>query len=445
MDWPSWLDDINNISVALDIWRYVNPDSKDRLSEPEKPALPTRPKLKQLPAREQYETDKTYDLRVEQDRHAHLLSVREYDVLYEQYRMDCAKYLASLAVYTAAKDDLQKLYRIIFRSIPERYRAYLRLDGAETPRDMLRSLRSRIHPPSDRDRAPIAQRQFDGKLTAQPTDDKESFIEAIALAAVELHRLKASTFDEGVAVKELIRSLQTLDKPFADAWSRRLDAASGQASNSVLDIVEEFKYKMRMQDDKPYLKELSEAAPAPAPAPNTAAVVEPESLINLVDEPFDLPIQNHVAKHNGVDQAKPSKKVKKAREDAVLAEQPPWKPRKPERESTFNEKPAKFKKKSDSTGPLAMQICPGCQLRHLIRGDAWWESCYVYYELSGLGNVPEHFTISAKKLDLAYSRLEDYPDEYRRAQEWANKKTGATGANGANGAKEQEPEEFTLW
>ncbi|KAK8924828.1 hypothetical protein VCV18_005252 [Metarhizium anisopliae] len=281
-DWPAWFDDVTAISRALDIWKYVDPDGKDhRLNEPIKPTVPKRPILKQFPAREQYETDKVYDLRVEQARHAHSLSTREYDVLYEQYRMDTAKYLSDLAGYTAAKDGLQKLYKIIYRSIPERYRAYMRLDGAETPRDMILCLRSRINPPSDEERASIAQRQFDINLRAQPTDDKQVFIEAIALAAVELHRLQASTFHEAVAVEDLIKSFQTIDKPLVDAWTRKLDGAPGRAFGTVLDIVEEFKYKMRIQDDKPYLKDLSGATPASASVSGGTTLGEPEPPISV--------------------------------------------------------------------------------------------------------------------------------------------------------------------
>ncbi|KAK9439271.1 hypothetical protein VB005_07422 [Metarhizium brunneum] len=455
-DWPAWFDDVTAISRALDIWKYVDPDGKDhRLNEPIKPAAPKRPNLKQFPAREQYETDKVYDLRVEQARHAHSLSTREYDVLYEQYRMGTAKYLSDLAGYTAAKDGLQKLYKIIYRSIPERYRAYMRLDGAETPRDMILCLRSRINPPSDEERASIAQRQFDINLRAQPTDDKQVFIEAIALAAVELHRLQASTFHEAVAVEDLIKSFQTIDKPLVDAWTRKLDGAPGRAFGTVLDIVEEFKYKMRIQDDKPYLKDLSGATPASASVSGGTTLGEPEPPISVDVETRNPLVQNHTAKQNGVDSTNPSKKAKKVKKDAVVADEQQPKFEMADREASFNDKPSKSKnggldhppaekyskskKKDQSNGGLAKQTCPGCQLRHVIRGDAWWESCYVYYELEDLGNVPEHFTVTDRKLDLAFSRLEDFPDERRRASEWAGKQTGQ------NGAKEPEPAAFNLW
>ncbi|KHN95354.1 uncharacterized protein MAM_06858 [Metarhizium album ARSEF 1941] len=426
MDWPAWFSDVAAISKALGIWRYVDPDGGDcSLSEPAKPAVPTRPQFKQqFPAREQYETDKVYELRVEQERHAQSLAAREYDVLCEQYRMDTAEYLSNLACYTAAKHDLQRLHRIIYRSIPERYRAYLQLDGAETPRDMVLCLRSRIRPCSDKERAPIAQRQLDAKLNAQPTDDKGAFIDAVALAAVELQRLKPSAFDDETAAKDLIRSLQTLDKPFADAWSRSRDGASGgRASATVLDLVEEFRYKMRMRDDKSYLEELAGVGVRPAE-----------------DKTPDPAVPNHSAQQNGVDPAKPPKKAKKATEDAAVAQEQQPKVKKNDREAPLPEKPSsKFKRKGETNGALAMQICPGCQMRHLIRADAWWESCYVYYELGGLGNVPEHFTISAKRLDMACSRLRDFPDELNRAQEWAKKRAAP------NGAKVPETAEFNLW
>jgi hypothetical protein len=470
MDWAAWLDDVTTISKALDIWLYVNPDGKDFLNLPDEPSAPSRPKLPPFPSREPYETDKVYDLRVEQERNSQSLSVREFDVFYEQYRMDTAGYLASLAVYTAAKDDLQRLFRIIYRSIPDRYRAYLRLDGADTPRDMIRCLRSRISPPSDKERAPIAQRQLDMKLKVQPTDDKQDFIEEIALAAAELHRLKSSTFDEATAARELIASLQALDRPFADSLSRK---GAGKGADSVLSIVEEFKYRMRMQDDKPYLKEVPDAAIAPATI-SSNRVGEEETLISLAqdDQPLDL---YPAVKRNGVETPTPPKKankVKQAKQDAILDGQQHYSSRKSEREPSFNEKspksrtaasefvpaekpwrprngvsdhppserPSKSKRKSESQGAMVMRICPGCELRHLIRGDAWWESCFVYFELAGLGNVPEHFTVSVRKLDLAYSRLDDHPDEERRAQEWSKKKKPRT-----NGVAATEDEEFSLW
>ncbi|OAA49392.1 hypothetical protein NOR_01315 [Metarhizium rileyi] len=468
MDWPAWLDDVTAISRALNIWLYVNPDGKHDLSEPVKPTIPTPPQLKSLPGREQYETDKVYDLRVEQERCARSLSLREYDVSYEQYRTETAEYRANLAAYTAAKDGLQKLYRIIYRSIPERYRAYLRLGGAETPRDMILCLRSRIQPSSDEERAPIAQRQLDVKLNAQATDDKEDFIEAIALAAVELHRIKASTFDEATAVKDLVNSLQTIDKPFADAWSLKFDGASGGASGTVLDIVEELKYRMRMQDDKPYLKKLSGATPAAAPVPAGTTLGEPELIMFADDEIITPAVHNHTINQNGVEPATPEL-AKKTKEDAAFAEQqPPPESKKTDWEIPLIEKPIKSKitadsyptdqlarpkngapdsalwrpkKKGESNGYLTMRICPGCQLRHLIRGDAWWESCYVYFELVGLGNVPEHFTVTSKKLDLAYNRLDDFPAENERALEWTKKnRRSSTGV-----VKELKNTEFNLW
>lgn len=500
MDWPTWLDDVTTISKALDIWKYVNPDSLDRLSEPVTPTTPTRPKLNKFPTREQYETDRVYDLRVEQEKHTHSLSLREYDILYEQYRMDTARYLTNLAVYTAAKDDLQKLFRITYRSLPERYRAYLTMDAVENPREMVRSLRRRIQPYSNKDRASIAQRQFDSKLKAQPTDDKQDFIEAIALAAVELHRLKGSAFDESTAVKDLITSLQTLDKPFADAWSRKFGGASGHAAGSVLDIVEEFKYKMRMQDDRPYLKELANANPVPDHAPPAAKFVELEPSNPFGDDIFtsNPGFSNHGVEQNGVEPGKPPKKSKKAKGDAALAEQqqpklkkadketrfneklaqaekqykptwddlvenpsatnwdtpdltPPEKPaksKKDKKEAPTNEKPTKSKKKPDWDPNLVMRNCPGCQLKHLIRDDAWWENCFVYFELMGLGNVPDHFTISPRKLDLAYSRLEDCPDEFSRSQAWASKQSKTNVVKQTKQPKEVkqvEEEEFNLW
>ncbi|KAG5980161.1 hypothetical protein E4U43_006770, partial [Claviceps pusilla] len=244
MDWPAWYDDVTDIAQALDIWKYVNPDSQHDLREPARPSLPTRPVLKSVVQREPFETDKMFDARLRQEQNAHALAVSEYDVLCQQFRIDTRRYVAALAEHAAARDHLQQLYRIIFRSIPDRYRAYLKLDAAKTPRAMILSLRGRITPPSDKDRAHAALRTYNSRLNVQPTDDKQSFVDAIAVATVELHRFKGDGFDEGTAVKDLLRSLQLLDEEFADIWLRK------EGRRAVLDIVEDFKHKLRREDGK---------------------------------------------------------------------------------------------------------------------------------------------------------------------------------------------------
>ncbi|KAK2591503.1 hypothetical protein QQS21_010801 [Conoideocrella luteorostrata] len=570
MDWPAWYDDVTTISKALDVWKYVNPDVQTDICEPTKPSLPPRPQLNYLTTREPYETDKVFDLRAEQERHSHSLSVREYDILYEQYRMHVADYLQRLTDYTTSKDRLQKLYRIIYRSIPDRYRAYLKLDNADTPRSMVRSLRARIKPSSDKDRAAVALRMFNSKLNVQPTDDMQEFIEAVALATAELHRFKGNKFDEGTAAKDLLRALQVLDKPFADAWSGK------EGKKSVLGIVEEFKHKMRRDDDTPYLREEDVGAqpvhimetfqstyvpfvndsgsdlhqdPVPDPIPMFDVEVNENGSSNGHGGSKsakkgkrgngDVAMMEEFAKSKGVDapalldqvskagvdidmspaekfsQLKKEKHSKAKKGDATngfvgeksskkkdLDAPQTEKHTKPRKDDVTNgptadkfskkaqndtpggdklsgsrngtadfppkEKPLKSKKKTEAAS-LIMTNCPGCEMRHLVRDDAWWENCYVYYKLSGLENVPDNFYVTDRKLDLVFSRLQDCPEEMRRSEAWASGKNGSNGnsgktdkteksgkkgkgdkSKGANGAvkqpqKQNETEELDWW
>lgn len=488
MDWPAWYDDVSAIAQALNVWEYVDPDTQNDVSQPVKPSMPRRPVLKSVVKREQFEADKTFDLRVEQERHAHALSVREYDILCEQYRIDAAEYLAQLAEYTSSKDQLQKLYRIIYRSIPDRYRAYLKLDEAKTPRAMILSLRDRISPPSDKDLASAALRTYNSKFNVQPEDDKQAFIEAIALATVELHRFKGGNFDEGAAVKDLLRSLQVLDEGFAEIWSRK------GGKQTVLDIVEDFKYRLRRQGDEgfAYDEQRDNSVTGVTTRREQQSVEEPvlkSSSVNgnhsghatVSESGSNAPSKASGKKskkgsgHDGAgsvverlgranntgdDDLPPFEKSYKPKKRDVMDAPSSandvassWKEISPPRTETFGhskkdadapwgdrfkkggttgapasawpgDKHSSKAKKSSEHVKLVMKNCPGCELRHLIRDDAWWENCYIYWELSGLGNIPDYFHAQERRLDLAFSRLQDCPDEMRRSEEWASSKNG---------------------
>ncbi|KAG5973683.1 hypothetical protein E4U55_000334 [Claviceps digitariae] len=477
MDWPVWYDDVTDIARALGIWKYVNPESQVDVREPAKPTLPTRPDLKSVVKREQFETDKTFDVRVEHERLAHALAVREYDILCEQYRIDAARYLADLAEYTTSKDQLQKLYRIIYRSIPDRYRAYLKLDAATTPRAMILSLRRRITPPPDKDRAQAALRTYNSKLNWQPNDDKHVFIEAIARTTVELHRFKGDRFDEGTAVKDLLRCLQVLDQDFAETWLKK------EGRRAVLDIVEDYKYRVRQQEGWGHLplghwlrgnnipsdekvsdpKNPSESVQKPlsvstvvnghqngshhdVPAPSrsngknngTESLSHQENgVLDWSEEQDQIPVpvfkynNNNNNRNNNSNSNSNNNKNNNNNNKADLAPTSPA-------HSTFTwsdpPKPARNGAKKTSDSPhLVMRDCPGCELRHLIRDDAWWENCYVYWEIKGVGNIPDHFRAQERRVELATSRLKERPDESRRAEQWASTKRVEQWASGNTG------------
>ncbi|QUC18338.1 uncharacterized protein UV8b_02579 [Ustilaginoidea virens] len=449
MDWPSWIDDVSAIARALDIWQYVDPDSRTEPMEPLMPFMPSKPKPEHLPVREQDESDKVYDLRVERERNYYALLMREYDISYERYRMDATQYIIRLNCHASQKNDIQKLYRIIYRSVSEKYQAYLKLDNAATPRSMVQSLRARINPPSDEDRASAALGKLNAKLnTQQPTKDKQDLIEAVTLAVVELHRLKSPSFDEATAVKDLVRSLQAFDRPFADAWSRK--AEGNGAAATVLDIVEDFKYQLRKQEDKSFVPDTmqnSETVATHKPAQNDS-VTERN---NKVATP--TPANGHIkggsspaspagvkgnnaseraAQDQLVDKSSgaPDQAVKSVKQQAAspLPENVS-KPRdSPKPETLVKEKPPTSNKKAESTS-LRKAVCPGCQLRHLFRDDAWWENCYVFYELSQIGGIPSYFIVKDRFLDLVRSRLQDFPAELKRSQEWASRRTKKTKLN----------------
>ncbi|KAG6004205.1 hypothetical protein E4U21_001313 [Claviceps maximensis] len=519
VDWPAWYDDVFDIAQTLGIWKFANPDSQDEVREPARPPMPTRPVLESTATREQYETDKTFDVRVERERHAHALAVSEYDILCEQYRVDSTRYVADLGEYGTRRDNLEKLYRIIYRSLHDRYRAYLKLDAAKTPRAMLRSLRSRIGTPSDKDRAQAALRRYNSTLQVQPADDKRVFIEAIAQATVELHRYKGDRFDEGTAVKDLLRALQVLDGDFADIWLKR------EGKRAVLDIVEDFKYKLGRQDGKGFLalqqrqqqqqqqkqqqrennfapsgkvlrakssfeSVVRESAPtsttaingthrgndngpdydflAPSRSDETKSWTEyssheDRSPLYWSEDHHSMPVEisngngngksrrdvvppspsestfsrrdsRQAARNEHVDGSS-SNGVSKKRDmvknggtsNSAPAVSKPDRHAPPPPSSTLSNNKAK---KSSDVANLTWKTCPGCELNHLMRDDAWWENCYVYWHLKGLGNIPDNFHAQERRLDLVFSRLQDCADENRRAEKWASGNSGVQRKSG---------------
>ncbi|KAG5994556.1 hypothetical protein E4U52_001037 [Claviceps spartinae] len=445
MDWSSWYDDVSDIARFLNIWEYVDPATQDVPLEPVEPTMPERPSLEDGAKQGPYETDGSLETRERQD---NALALRTYDVLYEKYRIDTARYLADLAEYTRRKDNLQKLYSIIYKSMSHRYRSYLKLDDAKTPRDVIRTLQQKIRPKNNKDSAAAALRTFNSKLKVQPDDDKHGFIEGVALAVVDLLHCQGDKFDQGSAVKGLLQALQVLDEAFAKTWLQK------GGKYGLLDIVEDFKYKLRLQydDSSKNIKARLPQHPAFKEYPwhyQPAKDKEDPWLQSIGKPASSLPINEDAFPHS-------NKKKNASPQPAQKDELPKQGARKEKvkkanaiKNGTFgndNHAPApapasaKAKETSDPA-KLSMRACPGCDLRHLMRDDAWWENCYIYWELSGVGNIPSHFHAQQKRLRLALARLQEHPDEMRRAEEWASRKTGgapkkldATAANGnANG------------
>ncbi|KAG6122657.1 hypothetical protein E4U14_005788 [Claviceps sp. LM454 group G7] len=453
MDWSSWYDDVSDIARFLNIWEYVDPATQDVPLEPVEPTMPERPSLENGAKQGPYETDGSLETRERQD---NALALRTYDVLYEKYRIDTARYLADLAEYTRRKDNLQKLYRIIYKSMSHRYRSYLKLDDAKTPRDVIRTLQQKIRPKNNKDSAAAALRTFNSKLKVQPDDDKHGFIEGVALAVVDLLHCQGDKFDQGSAVKGLLQALQVLDEAFAKTWLQK------GGKYGLLDIVEDFKYKLRLQydDSSKNIKARLPQHPAFKEYPwhyQPAKDKEDPWLQSIGKPASSLPINEDAFPHSNKKNASPQPDKNNASRQPAQKDELPKQGAKKEKVKKANAikngtsgndnhapapAPASAKAKETSDpAKLSMRACPGCDLRHLMRDDAWWENCYIYWELSGVGNIPSHFHAQQKRLQLALTRLQEHPDEMRRAEEWASRKTGgapkkldATAANGnANG------------
>ncbi|KAG6297351.1 hypothetical protein E4U46_007701 [Claviceps purpurea] len=451
MDWPSWYEDVSEIARFLNVWEYVDPATQDVPFEPVEPTMPERPSLEYGAKQGPSETDGSSETRERQD---NALAMRTYDVLYEKYRIDTARYLADLAEYTRRKDNLQKIYRIMYKSLSHRYRSYLKLDDAKTPRDVIRTLQQKIRPKNNKDSAAAALRTFNSKLKVQPDDDKHGFIEEIALAVVDLLHCQGDKFDQGPAVKSLLQALQVLDEAFAKTWLQK------EGKYGLLDIVEDFKYKLRLQYDDSSKNIKARLPQHPAfkeyPWHYQPAKDKEDPWLQSVGKPASsLPINEDAFPHSNKKIASPQPDKNNASHQPAKNDELPKQGAKKEKVKKANvtkngtsgndnhaspPAPAKEKETSDPA-KLSMRACPGCDLRHLMREDAWWENCYIYWELSGVGNIPSHFHAQQKRLQLALARLQEHPDEMRRAEEWASRKTGgapkkldATAADGnANG------------
>ncbi|KAG5942625.1 hypothetical protein E4U59_000981 [Claviceps monticola] len=434
MDWSSWYDDVSEISQFLNIWEYVDPATQDVPLEPVEPTMPERPSLEYGAKQGPSETDGSSETRERQD---NALAMRTYDVLYEKYRIDTARYLADLAEYTRRKDNLQKLYRIIYKSLSHRYRSYLKLDDAKTPRDVIRTLQQKIRPKNNKDSAAAALRTFNSKLKVQPDDDKHGFIEGIALAVVDLLHCQGNKLDQGSAVKSLLQALQVLDEAFAKTWLHK------EGKCGLLDIVEDFKYRLRLQYDDSSKNIKAHLPQHPAfkeyPWHYQPAQDKEDPWLQSVGKPASsLPINEDAFSHFKKKIASPQPDKNNASHQPAQKDELPKQGAKKEKvkkanvtnNGTFGNdnhaSPSAPAKAKETSGPakLSMRACPGCDLKHLMRDDAWWENCYIYWELSGVGNIPSHFHAQQKRLQLALARLQEHPDEMRRAEEWASRKTG---------------------
>ncbi|KZZ95942.1 hypothetical protein AAL_04238 [Moelleriella libera RCEF 2490] len=243
--WPKWFDDIVDSSKNLGVWSYVDPTKQLDPAVPVEPKAPTPPVLKPFSAREKYETDRAYELRGEREKNEQVLALRLYDNLSEKHRVDMESHRIKLLNYDTDTHNLRLLSNAIRATIADTYRAYLKLDKADTPRAMIKSLQSRIKPLKDSDQAAAVLQDLNTKLRSEPTGCIHDLLEDVALATVELHRLQGPKFDEHAVASNLARTLQKFDKSFAQSLPRK---PGGEITATVLEIVEDFKYKMSTKD-----------------------------------------------------------------------------------------------------------------------------------------------------------------------------------------------------
>lgn len=402
--WPKWFDEIVDSSKNLGVWSYVDPTTQLDPAVPVEPRAPTPPVLKPFSAREKYETDREYELRGEREKHEQVLALRLYDNLSEKHRVDMEFHRIKFLKYDTNTRNLGLLSNVIRATIADTYRAYLKLDKADTPRAMIKSLQSRIKPLKDSDQAAAVLQDLNNKLRSEPTGCIHDLLEDVALATVELHRLQGPRFDERAVVSNLARTLQKFDNAFAQSLPRN---PGGEITATVLEIVEDFKYEMSTKDKPSGVDSESHTSSQVPPLSKrqvTASHVPEIGALRSSLEAFAYGNLFGELEHG----AKPAEWTNSSTKDES---KPLTGCSSPKSKSTNSGKKGNLARSTKKT-------CPGCKLQHVFPADAWWETCFVFLQFYELDGVPYFFELRQEYLDRVGKRLRDFPDELTRSHQW---------------------------
>ncbi|KND90125.1 hypothetical protein TOPH_05245 [Tolypocladium ophioglossoides CBS 100239] len=443
-DWERWSREIEGFSRAWGVWDYVNPDATEQPQKPGRPELPTPPVAWDFPKRRVYESNEDFQVRFQEFKFEREFLNTEYDMYRERYRVDCQEYSIKLTDYTKAMERLSQLNIAIYATCSGTWRDCITDQSTATPQSKLRKLRESIRPvdhpvgdlllvdlpvdlptnpsvdpydhpsfslsadpsvdlPADQpgDHPADVPVNFPAKLPVQPTVGPciDHSGDSVVNQLVRAPRREDSRFKDfrAVAAAQHVTDWEAWTHDFLVAWGRcnkqndpRID---DEARMAFLDAASKrsntFFEKWRAKLD---------VSAAQGTKPIRVPELAGEFRAALLREQAQAP-GARIA--NGLRQKPPKGSQKRSleswRESVDIQSQ---------RSDSQNQSETEYRK------------CPGCLMQHLVKPDAWWETCFVYHQLSGKKEVPSFFYVTMASQVQVEDWLRKHPKERELADEW---------------------------
>ncbi|PHH67612.1 hypothetical protein CDD83_6498 [Cordyceps sp. RAO-2017] len=77
---------------------------------------------------------------------------------------------------------------------------------------------------------------------------------------------------------------------------------------------------------------------------------------------------------------------------------------------------------TQATQAKARGKCPGCQLVHRMKGDSWWQTCWVFDAYMGRDTSPSWFISRDDRIECVRERLTANPKEEKQAIAWDSRR-----------------------
>ncbi|POR36371.1 Uncharacterized protein TPAR_03417 [Tolypocladium paradoxum] len=431
-DWQRWSREIEGFSRAWGVWQYVNPDATERLEKPVRPDLPTPPVFKECPKRRAYESSEDFQVRFQEYKFDREFLNTEYAMYQERYRVDCQEYSIRLANYTKVMERLSQLNSAIYATCSGTWRDCITDQSTATPQSKLRKLRESILPadvpvddlllvdlpvdlptdlsvdPSDDpsfnpsvDPSVDVPVDFPAELPVPPTVDPS--VDHSGGSSVDLpvrgpKRARAPFKDLKEVAARNVTDWEAWTRDYLDAWGKcnwkhdpQVDEdAKAMFLEAVSKRSESFSERWRAKIG-PHASRGSKPLRVPELAGEFRAM--------LLREKTQSPASTRTT--NGVRQKSPKESQKRSPESG--------------RQSTDGQS-----RRSESRGRSETEFtrCPGCHMQHQVKVDAWWETCFVYHQLSGKKEVPKFFYVTMASQVQVENWLRDHPKESELADKW---------------------------
>lgn len=466
-DWERWSREIEGFSRAWGVWDYVDPDATGLLEKPARPSLPVPPVIEEFPKRRAYESTEDFQVRFQEYKFDREFLNTEYATYQERYRVDCQEYSIRLADYTKVMERLSQLNVAIYATCSGTWRDRITDQSTATPRAKLRKLRESIRPvdlpvddlllvdlpvdlPTDLSVDPYDDRSFNPSVnqsvnpSVNPSVDPSVDLPAdvpvdqradspvdfpaqppvpptvdpsIDYSADSSVDLPASASKRSPTPFQVLKKVAARDVTDWEAWTRDFLEAWGKCNWKYDPQVDEDSRMMFLDTASKRSEYFSERWRERLPGRG----INPPRIPELVGDFRAMLLREKTGSPstrsaNGVGQRPPKHSQKRELEKSWRTKDSQKWPPESRGRSTADSRSQRSEGRDQSE--LEFRKCPGCQMQHRVKADAWWEACFVYHQLSGKKEVPSFFYVTMAAQVHVENWLRNHPKESEAAEKW---------------------------